>query len=153
MPGSAPRGADMAGRDAAHEEDAQFAVLWKQPVSLTQAGRRPDLCRLLAAARSEQGQLALTLQVDELGVHIAGDHHHLVEPTQCLRRKFTAVAGFSGWRPIRADELHRFKVDSHRYLRDLSHTASFFERSQCPWTCLRVSVPPVTQGQSTTPVP
>jgi hypothetical protein len=54
MPCSAPRRTDITGRDAAHEKDAQLAVLRKQPVGLAQAGRGSDLCRLLAAARRKQ---------------------------------------------------------------------------------------------------
>ena len=78
MPRSAPDRPDLAGRDTAHQEHAEFPVLRKKPVGLAKTGCRPDLRGFLTAARRDERDLALALQVDEFGVEFAGDDHHFV---------------------------------------------------------------------------
>ena len=97
VPLAPPDRAHLRRRDAAHQKGADLAVLGKQPVGLAQAGRRADLGGLLAAARREQRQLALSLQVDEFDVEFAGDDHHLVQPAQRLGWQIPAVAVLGVW--------------------------------------------------------
>ena len=112
VPAAPPDRTHLRRRDAAQQERADLAVLREQPVGLAQARRRADLGGLLAAARREQRQLALSLQVDELGVEFAGDDHHLVEPAQRFGRQISAVSGLGGRRPVGGDQLHRLQLDA-----------------------------------------
>jgi hypothetical protein len=77
---------------AGQQECADLAVLREDPVGLAQAGRGTDLRGLLAAARREQRELALPLQVDEFSVEIARDDHQLIEPAQRFGGQIAAVA-------------------------------------------------------------
>ena len=92
MPLAAPDRTHLRRRDAAQQERADLAVLGEQPVGLAQARRRPDLRGLLAAARREQREFALALQVDELAVDVARDDHQVVEPAQRFGWQIAAVA-------------------------------------------------------------
>ena len=111
VPAAPPDRAHLRRRDTAQQERADLAVLRKQPVGLAQARRRADLRGLLAAARREQRELALALQVDELAVEFAGDGHHLVQPAQRLGWQVSAVSGLGGRRPVRGDQLNRLQLD------------------------------------------
>ena len=111
-----------------NRKDAHFAVLGEQPVGLAQARRRTDLGRLLTAARREQRQLALALQIDEFGVEIARDDHQLVEPTQRFWWQIAGVTILRRWGPIGGDKLDRLYANGQWHVsrrRILSHTASF----------------------------
>jgi hypothetical protein len=88
--------------------------LRKQPVGLEKTRGRADLRGLLTAARREQGEFTLALQVDEFDVEFAGDDHRLVEPGQRLGREVSAVAVcgvVAGRRPVRGDQHDRFQLD------------------------------------------
>ena len=127
VPSASPHRAHLRRGDAPHQERADLAVLREQPVGLAQARSRTDLRGLLTAARREQCEFALPLQVDELRVERAGDGHQLVEPAQRLRWNLSAVPGLVGRRPVGGDQLNRLQLDVERRQGCLNrpcHTAS-----------------------------
>ena len=92
VPFASPHRSDLRRGEAAQQKCADLAVLREQPVGFGQARRGADLRGFLTAARREQSQLSLPLQVDELGVQFAGDDHRLVEPGQSLRWEVSSVS-------------------------------------------------------------
>ena len=66
--GPAPICPNAAGVNAPDEHHPKLAILRKQPVIVAKRSRASDLRSLLPPARREQCQLALALEIDELGV-------------------------------------------------------------------------------------
>jgi hypothetical protein len=110
VPRAAPREPYPAGVDPPNEEDAELAVLREEPVRVAEGGSASDLRCFLAFAGREECELALSLEVDELLVELAGGDHRLVEAGQ-LREHDGGVESASGVRrPVGGDELHGVHV-------------------------------------------
>ncbi|MDQ1173673.1 hypothetical protein QE430_001980 [Microbacterium testaceum] len=75
------------GLGAAGEQHAVLAVAGEGEVAGSHRVGGADLHGLLAAAGRPQGELALALQGDALGVETTGEHHVAVEGAEFVRRE------------------------------------------------------------------